>query len=102
MTLDVDECIRRFLLHVLPKGFHRIRHYGLLASHVRNDNLSLARTLLDNSSAPKSTATVTDSENNVSPHSPYLCPACGATMLIIHTFEPIPTARDPPGLRNAA
>ena len=102
MTLDVDEFIRRFLIHVLPKGFHRIRHYGLLASHVRNDNLTLARTLLEYSSNPKSTATVTDSENDVSPRSPYLCPACGAPMLIIQTFEPIPTARDPPRFLNAA
>ena len=100
MTLDADEFIRRFLLHVLPKGFHRIRHYGLLASHVRNNNLDLARTLLDNGSNPYSIATLTDSENDVSPRSPYLCPACGAPMLIIQTFEP--TARDPPRLPIAA
>ena len=46
MTLASDEFIRRFLLHVLPSGFHRIRHYGLLASGVKADNLALARKLL--------------------------------------------------------
>ena len=46
MTLDVDEFIRRFLIHVLPDGFHRIRHYGLLANANRADNIALARRLL--------------------------------------------------------
>ena len=46
MTLDAHEFIRRFLIHVLPKGFHRIRHYGLLASGAKADNLALARKLL--------------------------------------------------------
>ena len=91
-----------FLLHMLPRGFHRIRHYGPLACHVRNDNLVRARTLLDNSSNPNSTATVTNSGKDDSPRNPYLCPTCGVPMLIIETFEPIPAARDPPRLRNAA
>jgi hypothetical protein len=43
MTLDADEFIRRFLIHVLPDGFHRIRHYGLLANANRADNIALAR-----------------------------------------------------------
>ena len=47
MTLDAHEFIRRFLIHTLPNGFHRIRHYGLLASGVKADNLVLARKLLD-------------------------------------------------------
>ena len=47
MTLDAHEFIRRFLIHVLPTGFHRIRHYGLLASGVKAENLVLARKLLD-------------------------------------------------------
>jgi hypothetical protein len=46
LTLDVDEFIRRFLIHVLPDGFHRIRHYGLLANANRADNIALARRLL--------------------------------------------------------
>src|SRR3981081_1805275 len=47
MTLDVGEFIRRFLIHVLPKGFHRIRHYGLLASANRAETIARARELLD-------------------------------------------------------
>jgi hypothetical protein len=46
MTLGTDEFIRRFLLHLLPRGFHRIRHYGLLSSSARKDNLARARKLL--------------------------------------------------------
>ena len=46
MTLAPDEFIRRFLLHVLPSGFHRIRHYGLIANTTRKDNLARARELL--------------------------------------------------------
>ena len=46
MTLDADEFIRRFLIHVLPDGFHRIRHYGLFANANRADNIALARRLL--------------------------------------------------------
>lgn len=52
MTLAVDEFIRRFLLHVLPRGFHRIRHYGLLAGSTRKANLALARELLDVAAPP--------------------------------------------------
>jgi hypothetical protein len=47
MTLDADEFIRRFLIHVLPGGFHRIRHYGLFANANRAGNIALARRLLD-------------------------------------------------------
>ena len=46
MTLATDEFIRRFLIHVLPQGFHRIRHYGLLANGARADNIAHARALL--------------------------------------------------------
>ena len=47
MTLAIDEFIRRFLIHVLPRGFHRIRHYGLFANGGRADNIARARQLLD-------------------------------------------------------
>jgi hypothetical protein len=53
MTLAADEFIRRFLLHVLPRGFHRIRHYGLLASSSRKVSLALARELLDVAAPPQ-------------------------------------------------
>ena len=46
MTLSIDEFIRRFLVHVLPKGFHRIRHYGLLANSTRKANIARAREML--------------------------------------------------------
>lgn len=52
MTLATDEFIRRFLLHVLPRGFHRIRHYGLLAGSARKASVALARELLDVAAPP--------------------------------------------------
>jgi len=62
MTLATGEFIRRFLTHVLPQGFHRIRHYGLLASGTRADNIARARELL-NSSAPQAEAGHPDAAN---------------------------------------
>jgi Putative transposase len=53
MTLTSDEFIRRFLIHVLPKGFHRIRHYGLLANGNRSENIAHARELLAVPARPK-------------------------------------------------
>lgn len=83
MTLDIAEFIRRFLLHVLPKGFHRIRHYGLLASGVKSDNLALARKLLDVIPKPEAEPDQTTADQ------PELrqCPSCGAPMRIIEVFE---------------
>jgi hypothetical protein len=78
MTLATDEFIRRFLIHVLPKGFHRIRHYGLLAKAACADNIARARELL---AVPKLQAEPTDGND---PHS---CPHCGGRMIIIETFE---------------
>ena len=78
MTLDAAEFIRRFLLHVLPKGFHRIRHYGLLASGVKADNLALARKLLDVVPPPP------EPEQTAEPRP---CPCCGGPMRIIEVFE---------------
>ena len=85
MTLDAGEFIRRFLIHVLPKGFHRIRHYGLLASNVRADNLAAMRALIALSSllpqvnaAPKPDTADEPAER---------CPKCGSRMLVIERFE---------------
>src|SRR3546814_1321686 len=69
MTLAADEFIRRFLLHALPRGFHRIRHYGLLASARRKDHLERARRLLDVAPAPPDDPPV---EPEVRP----TCPCC--------------------------
>jgi len=87
MTLSAHEFIRRFLLHVLPKGFHRIRHYGLFASGVREANLARARELLAASSCAPEPRTNTASE----PHDADQplrkpCPCCGGRMVIIESF----------------
>jgi hypothetical protein len=88
MTLATGEFIRRFLTHVLPQGFHRIRHYGLLASGTRADNIARARRLLDLSTAQSSTAdTTTSSEASEPTTQPHPCPCCGGRMVIIETFE---------------
>ena len=76
MTLGVDEFIRRFLLHVLPRGFHRIRHYGLLASSARKVSLAHARELL--AVAPPPDDDVPEEPLDVRPP----CPCCGGHMII--------------------
>jgi hypothetical protein len=102
MTLETDEFIRRFLLHVLPKGFHRIRHYGLLANGQRKENLSLARALLGQcQSANATTAPQSPDEPDKPDPQDNPCPICGGPMVIIETFGPgqvprRPQARDPP------
>jgi predicted RNA-binding Zn-ribbon protein involved in translation (DUF1610 family) len=88
MTLAIGEFIRRFLIHVLPQGFHRIRHYGLLASGTRADNIARARRLLDLSTAQSCSAdTTTSSEASEPTTQPHPCPRCGERMIIIETFE---------------
>jgi hypothetical protein len=81
MTLATGEFIRRFLIHVLPQGFHRIRHYGLLASSTRADNVARARELLAVSKPEdQPTGAVID------PGKPN-CPCCGSRMIVIEVFE---------------
>ena len=104
MTLPTHEFIRRFLLHVLPKGFHRIRHYGLLANGQRAANLDLARKLLHvpaEPDAPEPDAPKPEESEPDNRASDQRCPACGGTMVVIETFEPgqaprRPQSRDPP------
>ncbi len=98
MTLDVDEFIRRFLIHVLPKGFHRIRHYGLLASHLRRDQLAKIRALLDVDT--DEIESNDDQSPNDTRSSPYRCHDCGGEMVIVETFDPM--SRDPPHRHMAA
>ncbi len=95
MTIAADEFIRRFLLHALPRGFHRIRHYGLLASARRKDHLERARRLLNVAPAP---ADDPPAELEAQP----LCPCCGGTMVIIEVFERRyqPRAPPPPSLAS--
>ncbi|MEI9430124.1 IS91 family transposase [Mesorhizobium sp. Cs1299R1N3] len=90
MTLATHEFIRRFLLHVLPRGFHRIRHYGLLAGGSRKDCLALARQLLD-VAAPPDDDSLDDPDNFRPP-----CPCCGGRMIVIETFERWRQPRGPP------
>ena len=90
MTLATDEFIRRFLIHVLPHGFHRIRHYGLFASGTRADNIARARELLA-VSKPEDQPTGAA----VDPSKP-TCPCCGGRMIIIEVFERGATPRHRP------
>jgi len=99
MTLAPDEFIRRFLLHVLPSGFHRIRHYGLIANTIRRDNLALVRELL----VGKKSDELTDAETNDADtadgsdeSATYVCPDCGAPMLVIEIFLGGQLPRAPP------
>jgi len=99
MTLDPDEFIRRFLLHVLPSGFHRIRHYGLMANTTRKDNLARARELLIDEKTIESTDAETnaiDAVDGGDESVTYVCPDCGAPMRIIETFERGQLPRAPP------
>jgi hypothetical protein len=89
MTLDVDEFIRRFLIHVLPKGFHRIRHYGLFAGSNRTETIDTVRKLL-NLAPPAADENVPEEAGETDPAQPLErpCPCCGGRMFIIETFEP--------------
>ena len=89
MTLDADEFIRRFLIHVLPDGFHRIRHYGLFANANRASNIALARRLLGvPDPAPSSRGRATAPKVVTKTKSWNTCPCCGGRMIIVETFEP--------------
>ncbi len=86
MTLTAHEFIRRLLLHVLPSGFHRIRHYGLFAGAVRADNIERARQLLDAAANALQPSREADSPaEDVSPAR--RGPCCGGRMIIVETFE---------------
>jgi hypothetical protein len=85
MTLPTFEFIRRFLIHVLPSGFHRIRHYGLFASASRSDNIARARELLAvPPPQPKQDAPIDDDKPKMLAQP---CPCCGGRMIVIETFR---------------
>jgi hypothetical protein len=88
MRLAVDEFIRRFLLHVLPSGFHRIRHYGLFASHLRRGNLAVIRQQLNVPADSDASAGDTAEDR---PY-PFVCRACGSPLRIVETLNPQPRA----------
>jgi len=91
MTLGTPEFIRRFLMHVLPSGVHRIRHYGMLANTNRKSALALSRQLL---CVPEPAQATEEEEDNRVPV--FLCRSCGEPMMIIEVFERANTARAPP------
>lgn len=90
MTLAADEFIRRFLLHALPLGFHRIRHYGLLAASSRKTSIALARRLLSVAAEPD------EPSSDDPPDQRPPCPCCGGHMIVIETFERWQQPRAPP------
>lgn len=96
MTLGTGEFMRRFLLHVLPSGFHRIRHYGLIANGGRRESLARARELLH--VAPVKPEVINAPNEAVQPT--FVCPHCGAAMRVIETLARIQPIRASPHLRG--
>jgi len=97
MTLSADEFIGRFLLHVLPKGFHRIRHYGLLASAGCKANIARARELIAAPllpADPSQTRDAADPDITIDHRPP--CPCCGGRMIIVEVFARGASPRGPP------
>jgi len=98
MRLTTDEFIRRFLIHVLPSGFHRIRHTGFLANGIRRDRIAKIRCLLDAEPEPTQ---MPDEATNSEPDDPPVhqpCPKCGGAMIIVEIFlrGQTPKCRAPP------
>jgi hypothetical protein len=93
MTLSPQEFMRRFLLHVLPGGFHRIRHYGLLANSNRRADLALARQLLQVTPPPPEAAT---DDASTTPAPTFVCAHCGHAMVVLQVFLRGCSIRAPP------
>ena len=96
-TLAIGEFIRRFLVHVLPKGFHRIRHYGFLAGGTRDKNLAQARALLEVESIDAEDEAAADDVAQSALAAP--CPCCGGRMVVIETFDAGCQPRHTPTIR---
>ena len=94
MTLGADEFMRRFLLHVLPGGFHRIRHYGLLANAGRRENLARVREVLGVVPKSEIPAKPEAQANHVQPT--FVCRCCGAAMVVVELLARGPSIRAPP------
>jgi hypothetical protein len=99
MTLSPEEFMCRFLLHMLPGGFHRIRHYGLLANSARKTNLALTRELLHVVPAQADPASneVQAGEMPIAAQPAFVCRHCGHVMILLHTFARGESIRAPPG-----
>lgn len=102
MTLTVDEFIRRFLLHVLPRGLHRIRYYGFFANALRTDHLIKAQALLNPAPQTTTNENTVAASGNGEPTSTFICPLCSAAMIVIETFERGQQPRAPPMRCEAA
>jgi hypothetical protein len=105
MTLASPEFIRRFLLHVLPAGFHRIRHYGLYANGQRRVAIARARRLLDTATAEAAATERTDNANEAGETAAtpaQRCPCCGGRMIVVETFAAGITPRHRPSALIAA
>ena len=96
MTLPIHEFIRRFLMHVLPKSFHRIRHYGLFANGNRAANLARARELLHVAPPATASGTVETADASEPRAEPCPCPCCGGRMLVIEIFARGCAPKHPP------
>jgi hypothetical protein len=98
MTLTAPEFVRRLLLHVLPTGLMRIRHYGLLANCHRHEKLNLCRRLLGSATAAEPESSEETKEIGESPSSitpTRVCPVCGAgRMIVIEELPPMPARRE--------
>ena len=101
MTLAADEFMRRFLLHVLPGGFHRIRHFGLIANNGRKEKLALARQLLNVVPAATIEVTVADTTPDEPTRPNFVCAHCGAQMIVIESFLRGQAIRAPPAQRGS-
>ena len=100
MTLSTDEFMRRFLLNVLPGGFHRIRHFGLIANNGRKEKLALVRQILNVPTPPAATElTAVDAEAEPV-RANFVCAHCGAQMIVLETFVRGQTIRGPPRARG--
>ncbi len=102
MTVGADEFVRRFLIHTLPDGFHRIRHYGLFANGGRTANIARARELLSTIAPETDPAEDEDGEDEDGEVTPLSqpCPCCRGRMIIIETFERGAQPRAPPTASN--
>jgi hypothetical protein len=96
MTLRTEEFMRRFLLHVLPSGFHRIRHYGLLANANRKTHIATARELLHQPPPALPEDRGDERTGNGSARTNFVCRHCGAPMIVIETFARAQHIRGPP------
>ena len=96
MTLSADEFMRRFLLHVLPGGFHRIRHFGLIANNGRKEKLALVRELLHVPTPVSTTEVGAVEAGDEQARTNFVCARCGAQMIILETFVRGQTIRGPP------